>query len=106
MKSLAVVFALGALVVVVGAAATSRARTPTNTDRASTPDTQPEGERYAMSLGRPVELTQGEKQQLRMLVPGIDADMIPPERTGKIRAVLYGRESDANKRSRIKSLLN
>lgn len=105
MKSLAIVAVIAAMGAVIGVAAASRARTsqPDQSSATATPGIP--DERYAMGLGRPVELTEGERQQLKMLVPGIEPEMIPAERTGKIRSVLYGNESDSKKRSLIKSLL-
>ncbi|WP_353474426.1 hypothetical protein PVT71_20985 [Salipiger sp. H15] len=105
MKSLAVVAVLAAMLVVVGLAATGRARTPKPDQTTATPAPETEGETYAMSIGRPVELTQGERQQFRTLVPGIDPATVPPEMVGKVRAILYGKGNDAEKRSRIESLL-
>lgn len=108
MKSLAAIAVLAAIGGIVGLAATGRARTPGDdpSATATTPAPEAEGERYAMSVGRPVELTQGERQQLRTLVPGLDPASVPPGSVGKIRGILYGQGNDAEKRSRIESLLN
>ncbi|MBE9638205.1 hypothetical protein [Salipiger mangrovisoli] len=106
MKSFAVVFVISAMLVVVGLAAANRSRSALPGDVAAAPRSDAEGERYAMSVGRPVELTQGEAQDLRTIAPGIDPAMVPPQKVGKIRAILYGPGNTANKRSRIESLLN
>ncbi|MCA0940032.1 hypothetical protein LCM08_12850 [Salipiger pacificus] len=108
MKSYAVVFVIGALLVVAGLAMVNRSRTPGTDDRAAAPSAQTEtdSERYAMSLGRPVELTQGEMQQVRTLAPSIDTSRIRPEEVGKIRAILHSQGNDANKRGRLERLLN
>lgn len=60
----------------------------------------------AMSIGKPVTLTQGEQQTLRTLVPGLDPALVPPAKVGKLRAILYGQGNDAEKRGRIERLLN
>lgn len=111
MKSYAVVFVIGALLVVVGLAMVNRSRTPMDGDQAAAPgaqteEAQAEDERYAMSIGRPVELTQGELQQVRTLAPGIDTSRIRPEQVGKIRAILHSQGNDATKRGRIERLVN
>ncbi|AWI85001.1 hypothetical protein CEW88_14605 [Alloyangia pacifica] len=106
MKSYAVVFVIGALLVVAGLAMVNRSRTPGGDDRAATSATQPETERYAMSVGRPVELTQGEVQQVTTLAPSVDPSRIRPEEVGKIRAILHSQGNDANKRGRLERLLN
>lgn len=63
------------------------------------------GERLAMSMGRPNALTDGEQQQVVFLLPGTDPASIPPEKWGRVRTILYGNFSDADKKTRLRNLL-
>lgn len=66
---------------------------------------QPAPLRLALSFGDPVPLTDGEKAQIRFLLPGVDPEVFPPETWGKLRGVLLSDAYKIEKRNRLKWLM-
>ncbi|MBY6006345.1 hypothetical protein KUV62_20650 [Salipiger bermudensis] len=59
----------------------------------------------ALTFGDPVPLTDGEKAEIRFLLPGADPEAFPPETWGQVRAVLLSRDLKVEKRNKLKSIL-
>lgn len=97
---------LAAAVTVAGVAHAARNHGSQDTPQSGADVAGPEpGERLAMSIGRPNALTPGEQQQVVFLLPGTDPASIPPEKWGRVRAILYGDFGDADKKTRLRNLL-
>ena len=96
---------LAAAVTVAGVAQAARNHGRIDEPAAGDRTTIKAGDRLAMSMGRPNELTTGEQQQVVFLLPGPDPASIPPEKWGRVRAIIHGDYSDSQKKTELRGLL-
>ncbi|WP_417743353.1 hypothetical protein [Salipiger sp.] len=99
------IFLLAAAVTVAGAAQAARNHGRIDQTPVAERASGTSGERLAMSMGRPNALTTGEQQEVVFLLPGTDPTTIPPEKWGRVRAIIHGDYSDAQKKTDLRLLL-